>query len=279
MAEPELSGQACPCWQPPDASSCRGSPPSLQPQPAGPNPPCALGATSMWPTSSMGNDPPNSGQFKEGHPGGPGRPNIQSLAAKFPSGTTWRDCNAIEVKKLINSIIYPDSPKTREKFLVFFGLADSAPRMIRVGFLTEEDRGKLVALARDGSAASRLTRRANAALERDPSLVKKWLKTEFPKIKKAAETLLPLLLMVADGVPEVSRPRGVHQRTARTARSAKPPIRQAKSPRGLRTIPMHRDRKIGPRIAQALIETSASPLVRNPSSFGRGSWGGGSTLG
>jgi transposase len=27
------------------------------------------------------------------------------------------------------------------------------------------------------------------ALERDPSLVKKWLKTEFPKIKKAAETL------------------------------------------------------------------------------------------
>src|SRR5580704_4527113 len=27
------------------------------------------------------------------------------------------------------------------------------------------------------------------ALERDPSLVKKWLRTEFPKIKKAAETL------------------------------------------------------------------------------------------
>src|SRR5271170_5372462 len=27
------------------------------------------------------------------------------------------------------------------------------------------------------------------ALERDPSLVKKWLKTEFPKIKKASETL------------------------------------------------------------------------------------------
>jgi hypothetical protein len=45
---------------------------------------------------------------------------------------------------------------------VFFGLADSAPRMIRDGFLTEEDRGKLVALARDGSAASRVTRRANA---------------------------------------------------------------------------------------------------------------------
>src|SRR5271169_1497642 len=52
--------------------------------------------------------------------------------------------------------------KTREKFLVFFGLADSARRMIRGGFLTEEDRGKLVALVRDGSAASRVTRRANA---------------------------------------------------------------------------------------------------------------------
>src|SRR5208282_5627229 len=57
---------------------------------------------------------------------------------------------------------YPDSSRTREKFLVFFGLADSARRMIRGGFLTEEDRGKLVALVRDGSAASRVTRRANA---------------------------------------------------------------------------------------------------------------------
>jgi transposase len=34
--------------------------------------------------------------------------------------------------------------------------------MIRGGFLSAEDRGRLVALARDGSAASRLTRRANA---------------------------------------------------------------------------------------------------------------------
>ena len=58
--------------------------------------------------------------------------------------------------------IYPDSSKTREKFLVFFGLGDSARHMIRGGFLTEEDRGKLVALVRDGSAASRVTRRANA---------------------------------------------------------------------------------------------------------------------
>ena len=34
--------------------------------------------------------------------------------------------------------------------------------MIRGGFLSGEDRGKLVALARDGSAAARVTRRANA---------------------------------------------------------------------------------------------------------------------
>jgi len=34
--------------------------------------------------------------------------------------------------------------------------------MKRVGFLCEEDRANLVALARDGSAASRITRRANA---------------------------------------------------------------------------------------------------------------------
>jgi transposase len=35
-------------------------------------------------------------------------------------------------------------------------------RMIRGGFLSEEDRNKLTALARDGSVASRVTRRANA---------------------------------------------------------------------------------------------------------------------
>src|SRR5882757_2939494 len=34
--------------------------------------------------------------------------------------------------------------------------------MIRGCFLSEEDRNKLIALARDGSAASRVTRRANA---------------------------------------------------------------------------------------------------------------------
>jgi integrase len=41
-------------------------------------------------------------------------------------------------------------------------LVDSDAGMIRGGFLSAEDRSKLIALARDGSAASRLTRRANA---------------------------------------------------------------------------------------------------------------------
>jgi transposase len=39
---------------------------------------------------------------------------------------------------------------------------DSAPNMIRGGFLTPEDRKDLVELARDGSAEHRLGRRANA---------------------------------------------------------------------------------------------------------------------
>jgi hypothetical protein len=52
--------------------------------------------------------------------------------------------------------------KIREKFLAFFGLADSDWLMIRGNFLGEKDRKKLIALSRDGSAASRVTRRANA---------------------------------------------------------------------------------------------------------------------
>ena len=58
--------------------------------------------------------------------------------------------------------VYPDSLKTRTNFLAFHGLADSDERMIRGHFLSAEDRSKLIALARDGSAASRVTRRANA---------------------------------------------------------------------------------------------------------------------
>ncbi len=64
--------------------------------------------------------------------------------------------------KLARPSYYPDSLKNREKLLAFLGLADSDWLMIRGGFLGEEDRKKLIALARDGSTASRVTRRANA---------------------------------------------------------------------------------------------------------------------
>jgi transposase len=52
--------------------------------------------------------------------------------------------------------------KNRAKFLAFCWLIDSDVGVIRGGFLSAEDRIELIALARDGSAASRLTRRANA---------------------------------------------------------------------------------------------------------------------
>jgi transposase len=59
-------------------------------------------------------------------------------------------------------LVYPDSLKCRQKALAFGGLPDSDGRMIRGGFVSEEDRKALIALARDGSAAGRVTRRANA---------------------------------------------------------------------------------------------------------------------
>jgi transposase len=59
-------------------------------------------------------------------------------------------------------VLYPDSLKSREKLLAFGGVVDSDACMIRSGFLSPEDRHQLIALARDGSAASRVTRRANA---------------------------------------------------------------------------------------------------------------------
>ncbi len=58
----------------------------------------------------------------------------------------------------------------REKGLAFFGCPDSAVDMIRGGFLKEEDRRALIALARDGSAVGRVTRRANALVLLDDGL-------------------------------------------------------------------------------------------------------------
>jgi RecD/TraA family predicted helicase len=58
--------------------------------------------------------------------------------------------------------VYPDSLKSREKFLAVSDWRDSVSSMIRSGFLSEEDCKALTALARDGSSPCRMTRRANA---------------------------------------------------------------------------------------------------------------------
>jgi transposase len=50
----------------------------------------------------------------------------------------------------------------RQKFLAFSECMDSVAAMVRPGFLSEEDRKGLTALARDGSSPSRVRRRANA---------------------------------------------------------------------------------------------------------------------
>jgi hypothetical protein len=63
---------------------------------------------------------------------------------------------------LVFAVDIPRLIEDSGEFLAFRGLADSDERMIRGHFLSEEDRNKLIALARDGSAASRVTRRANA---------------------------------------------------------------------------------------------------------------------
>ena len=48
--------------------------------------------------------------------------------------------------------------------------------MIRGGFLSEEDRKALIALARDGLAAGRVTRRANAVVLLEPTLWCCWIR-------------------------------------------------------------------------------------------------------
>ena len=50
--------------------------------------------------------------------------------------------------------IYFDSLKSRQKFLAFSDLADSVGRMAHSGFLSDEDRKVLTALARDVSMAN-----------------------------------------------------------------------------------------------------------------------------
>jgi transposase len=78
----------------------------------------------------------------------------------------------------LRDTIYPDSLKIREKFLAFSDWEDFVARMIQSGFLGKEDRGKLIALARDGSLAHRFARRANALVLLDDG----WNSQEAAKV-------------------------------------------------------------------------------------------------
>src|SRR5215468_12507635 len=60
------------------------------------------------------------------------------------------------------SNVYPDSARSRKLPLAKRRDSDSTVGMIRRRFLTPESRKELIELARDGSAAHRLARRANA---------------------------------------------------------------------------------------------------------------------
>ncbi len=67
----------------------------------------------------------------------------------------------------ISYLLYPDSLKSREKFLAVSDWTDSVARMIQSGFLSEEDRMALTALARDGSTVDfKLSWRAALAASR-----------------------------------------------------------------------------------------------------------------
>ncbi len=68
------------------------------------------------------------------------------------------------------TIIYPDSLKSRQKRLAVGGCPDSDGDTIRGGFLSEEDRRAVFALARDGSSLCRVTRRANALAPLDDGM-------------------------------------------------------------------------------------------------------------
>ena len=70
---------------------------------------------------------------------------------------------------LLDTNVYPDSPRSR-KLLANRRDSDSTLGMIRRGFLDSESRKDLTELARDGSAAHRLARRANALVLLDDGM-------------------------------------------------------------------------------------------------------------
>src|ERR1700730_3827090 len=106
-------------------------------------------------------------------------------------------------------LIYPDSLKSRKKFLAVSDWTDSVSSMIRSGFLSEEVRKALTALARDGSSPCRVTRRANALVLLDEGWscqqvahallphstrqIGAWIETEFGLVYESRSGLIALL--------------------------------------------------------------------------------------
>ena len=89
---------------------------------------------------------------------------LQTFLQTFPNLTCFSPSFSKESFGVLWNFneLYPESLRSREKTLAFGSWLDSDGQMIRGGFLTEEDRKGLIALARDGSVVCRVTRRANA---------------------------------------------------------------------------------------------------------------------
>ena len=86
-----------------------------------------------------------------------------------PRWIAW-NCSIPRLKVIGPGGLYTPSPRDSEKSLAKRPNRDSTVRMIRPGFLDSESRQDLTELARDGSAAHRLGRRANALVLLDDGM-------------------------------------------------------------------------------------------------------------
>src|SRR5271155_5603688 len=87
------------------------------------------------------------------------------------AGQLWsREARTLAGCRALEEPLYPDSPSIRRNPLAKRREPDSTDRMIRPGFLDSESRQDLIELARDGAAAHRLARRANALVLLDDGM-------------------------------------------------------------------------------------------------------------
>jgi hypothetical protein len=108
-------------------------------------------------------------------------------APAFPGARTLRLFTPKLTQNDLQQLIYPDSSKTREKFLVFFGLADSAWCMIRGGFLTWPTPHRLLPRCLRGAGARCAVRPRRRTAGRDRNHVNvDTLSTAFYALKRKA---------------------------------------------------------------------------------------------